>query len=79
MASQLAHFAFLASRMDLGRPALNDLRNRIYELGEKFGQPVWVAERSAHQLIGQPPDQVQIACLRRVREIPEFICIVDGS
>lgn len=76
---ELAYVAFLASRMDPARRELNLLREDIYKLGQELGQPIWVAEWSQPELRQRPPEDVQISCLRRVREVREFISVVDGS
>ncbi len=75
----LRYSAFLASRMYPHQSALNDLRMEIHRLGVSLDRPVWVAEVAAQELNEKPSEEVQIACMRHVREIPAFICIVDGS
>lgn len=57
---------------------LNDLRRSIHRLGHDLGRPIWVAEVDGQEL-GRSPEEIQIACLERVRRLEEFICIVDGS
>jgi hypothetical protein len=61
------------------RSVLNDLRMEIHQLGLRIGRPVWVAEVADKELNQKPSEEVQIACMRNVREIPAFICIIDGS
>lgn len=73
------YVAFLASRMDPERRDLNLLRREVYNLGQELGRPVWVTECGDFGQAGRSPEDVQIGCLRYVREIPEFICILDGS
>lgn len=73
------YYAFLASRMYRERSVLNDLRMEIHRLGVRLDRPVWVAEVAAQELNQRPSEEVQIACMRHVREIPAFICIIDGS
>jgi hypothetical protein len=73
------YIGFLASRMDPDRPQLNALRESIHKLGQEVRQPIWVAEVSRPEFRHWPPETVQVSCLRLVRNIPQFICIVDGS
>lgn len=67
--------AFFASRL----ATLGDLRHEIYRFGGSIGQPIWVSEHSAPELGGLPLDQVQVACLKKVRSYKRFICVLDGS
>lgn len=73
------YYAFLASRMYRERSVLNDLRMEIHQLGMRLDRPVWVAEIAANELNQKSSEEVQIACMQHVREIPAFICIIDGS
>jgi tetratricopeptide (TPR) repeat protein len=73
------YHTFLASRMYREQSALNDLRMEIHRLGLRLNRPVWVAEVAAPELNQKPNEEVQIACMQHVWEIPAFICIIDGS
>ena len=67
--------AFFASRL----VPLRDFRHEVHELGGSIGQPIWVSEHSAPELASLPLDQVQVVCLKRVRNYERFICVLDGS
>jgi len=74
--SQPRWHALLASRL-LG---LEELRQRIWEQGQRSGTPVWVSEVDAKdELAGKDLDYIQVACLKQVRAAPKFICLLDGS
>lgn len=68
--------SFLASRIQ----GLEELRLKIFQLGEGQGSPIWVAEHADN---GEPAtmtlDQIQVSCLRWVRSCPRFICVIDGT
>jgi len=65
--------------MDPNRPRLIELRAEIHRLGLELNRPVWVAGVTEPYPEGISRDEIQIACMRHVRAIPEFICVVDGS
>jgi tetratricopeptide (TPR) repeat protein len=68
--------AFLASRLH----GLEDLRARIWEQGQRNGTPVWVSEIDTKDVFaGKHLDFIQAACLKQVRAVPKFICLLDGS
>src|SRR4030042_6419471 len=68
--------AFLASRLT----GLEAVRQRIWDLGQQCGCPIWVSEITAHEeLRNKTLDEIQVACLRQVRIAPKLICVLDGS
>jgi tetratricopeptide (TPR) repeat protein len=70
------YHALLASRL----VGLEDLRRRIWEQGHRSGTPIWVSEIDAKdEFAGKTLDYIQVACLRQVRAVPKFICLLDGS
>jgi tetratricopeptide (TPR) repeat protein len=68
--------ALLASRL----VGLEDIRARIWELGQRSARPIWVSEIVAKDAFsGKPLDYIQVVCLKQVRTVPKFICLLDGS
>jgi hypothetical protein len=68
--------AFVASRL-LG---LEDLRHRIWELGQRNGIPLWLSDIDGKsRFAGKDLDYIQVACLKQVRSAAKFICLLDGS
>ena len=63
-------FLFFASRM-----ALAELREKVHLLEEE----IWLAGFSAPQFMGRPgDDEVQLACVKRVRAAQSFVCVLDS-
>lgn len=68
-------FIFFASRM----PGMESLREKIHASGEDREIPVWLAGYSNPELNHLPLEEVQIACMDRVRRAERFVCVLNGS
>ena len=65
--------AFFASRMNLS------IREDVHKLGQNMGQDIWVAPYSNKEIEGQFNEEVQILCLKKVRDAARFIGVLDGT
>jgi tetratricopeptide (TPR) repeat protein len=68
-------FIFFASRM----PGMESLRNEVHQFGNDREIPVWLAGYSNPELNDRPLEEVQIACMDRVRKAEKFICVLNGA
>ncbi|HEX3554313.1 MAG TPA: hypothetical protein VIA62_13890 [Thermoanaerobaculia bacterium] len=69
-------FLFFASRMS---EPMKRMREEILRIARARGLPIWLAADSLPELDSLPLEEVQIACMDRVRKASKFVCVLDGS